>query len=543
MIRASHILTGVCVVLMVDAGVHSASADFRSDLSDAYRAEGTAKSAIDTEKAIGDAQSRQKAQTDFDKAVENTESKLDDYVKDHGTIGDKIASDDLAKATKNAQDDFNKVYQKSGLTQKDIDDAKKVEDAVIENAKIKFRKNTKATRDKIRAMLKNREYIPDTLEVSYQPGLQTGVPPGTQTALASVQGVPAEVANPVTPVTGEAIQAAGALPNFPGLTFTFDSTKDCTHHPTIPMYIPLGGGPTYGPGTNGPGPYGPNNPGGNPTPVTPGTATPLSYTPATGNNWSGYGGWMTPGPGRSVTPHGGVGLYPGWENWGDPKISVTPGDTPRTTDRGQPKKPDNTPTTPPPILINVKATSTAIQTGQNAVQLPGQQIKLIPSMTLDTDLPGTNAKRDTETGHGEDPVQATTGGKDNTATLMIPGVSDGYKMTFGARGDLAWGWSYDISAQYGHTTATSLLLNDAQHNTPANSGTQSLLVDGMTYQSFWLPQDQAQNFLGSGLYEVNWCRGKLPASKRRLAKVDARRALPGMTIHIAGRMVHEGSHT
>ncbi|MGH6872300.1 MAG: TonB-dependent receptor domain-containing protein, partial [Rhizomicrobium sp.] len=39
-----------------------------------------------------------------------------------------------------------------------------------------------------------------------------------------------------------------------------------------------------------------------------------------------------------------------------------------------------------------------------------------------------------------------------------------YQMVFGFRGDLAWGWTYDVSAQYGHTNQGEHLINDASRS-------------------------------------------------------------------------------
>ena len=39
-----------------------------------------------------------------------------------------------------------------------------------------------------------------------------------------------------------------------------------------------------------------------------------------------------------------------------------------------------------------------------------------------------------------------------------------YQMVFGFRGDLAWGWTYDVSAQYGHTNQGQHLDNDASRS-------------------------------------------------------------------------------
>ena len=38
---------------------------------------------------------------------------------------------------------------------------------------------------------------------------------------------------------------------------------------------------------------------------------------------------------------------------------------------------------------------------------------------------------------------------------------EAYQLVIGARGGLGFGWNYDVSAQYGHTTATTVLENDA----------------------------------------------------------------------------------
>ncbi len=53
-------------------------------------------------------------------------------------------------------------------------------------------------------------------------------------------------------------------------------------------------------------------------------------------------------------------------------------------------------------------------------------------------------------------------------TAVGPRVTDNdhsaYQMVVGARGDLAWGWTYDLSAQYGHTVQGVHLTNDASRS-------------------------------------------------------------------------------
>ncbi len=53
-------------------------------------------------------------------------------------------------------------------------------------------------------------------------------------------------------------------------------------------------------------------------------------------------------------------------------------------------------------------------------------------------------------------------------TAVGPRVTDedhtAYQMVVGARGDLGWGWSYDVSAQYGHTNQGEHLTNDASRS-------------------------------------------------------------------------------
>ncbi|HEY2069239.1 MAG TPA: TonB-dependent receptor [Rhizomicrobium sp.] len=53
-------------------------------------------------------------------------------------------------------------------------------------------------------------------------------------------------------------------------------------------------------------------------------------------------------------------------------------------------------------------------------------------------------------------------------TAVGPRITDedhtAYQMVFGTRGDLAWGWTYDMSAQYGHTIQGIHLTNDASRS-------------------------------------------------------------------------------
>jgi outer membrane receptor protein involved in Fe transport len=53
-------------------------------------------------------------------------------------------------------------------------------------------------------------------------------------------------------------------------------------------------------------------------------------------------------------------------------------------------------------------------------------------------------------------------------TAVGPRVTDedhtAYQMVFGFKGDLAWGWSYDVSGQYGHTNQGEHLTNDASRS-------------------------------------------------------------------------------
>ncbi|HEY1633069.1 MAG TPA: TonB-dependent receptor, partial [Rhizomicrobium sp.] len=53
-------------------------------------------------------------------------------------------------------------------------------------------------------------------------------------------------------------------------------------------------------------------------------------------------------------------------------------------------------------------------------------------------------------------------------TAVGPRVGDNdhtaYQMVFGSKGDLAWGWTYDVSGQYGHTFQGVHLVNDASRS-------------------------------------------------------------------------------
>ncbi|HXC54240.1 MAG TPA: TonB-dependent receptor, partial [Rhizomicrobium sp.] len=60
---------------------------------------------------------------------------------------------------------------------------------------------------------------------------------------------------------------------------------------------------------------------------------------------------------------------------------------------------------------------------------------------------------------------------------------EAYQFVIGARGGLGYGWNYDVSAQYGHTTATAFLENDALKQNFQNGllvGTNDVCLSGGT---------------------------------------------------------------
>jgi hypothetical protein len=295
------------------------------------------------------------------------------------------------------------------------------------------------------------------------------------------------------------------------------STLWCTFYPTLPIPLPLWPNP-YGPMTVDPGPLTPP-PG---DPQTPGFAgDPYNPGPGPGNPWGPQ--TLPPNPLREASSWG-IPQDP-WNRLYTPGVDIPWTVIPQTTQRPPPSKtdqPNNTPVTPPPILINVKATSTAIQTGQNAVQLPGQQIKLYPTMTLNTDLPGTDdSKKNTEGGHDGDPVQGTTGGPDNSTTLKINPLDFGLKPGWGP-GSYNFGFNVD-------PTRTSLVQNGPTGLT-GQTPAQSFSVGGMPFSSYFLGGDRAQGLINSFpfIYDINDCRMKLPLApgSERHMKINPRDALP-----------------
>jgi hypothetical protein len=186
---------------------------------------------------------------------------------------------------------------------------------------------------------------------------------------------------------------------------------------------------------------------------------------------------------------------------------------------------------PPPILINVKASSTAIQTGESAVQLPGQQIKLFPTQTAQTPLPGGGAPKDTNTGSGGDPVQGTTGGPDNSLTLPVDPTFLGLTPGQYPPGGFTVNLNIDPT-QTGLVGSGGALGANGTVNGVAP--TSSFTIGGQTFFTYFVPNNVAQNLLGVPGIEINYCRTKepLPPGKIVFAPVDPREAFPGATIHL-----------
>jgi hypothetical protein len=223
---------------------------------------------------------------------------------------------------------------------------------------------------------------------------------------------------------------------------------------------------------------------------------------------------------------------PGCVNCGEPVHGAYGSGAPTTpTTTSTPQTPSQ-PQPPVVVLINVKATSTAIATGQNATQIPGQQIKLFPSSTANVPLPGTNVAKDTSTGSGSDPIQGTTGGPTNSVQLTVdPGVVG-----------LHPGGGVTINVNVDPTQTAIIVSGGGLTPTTQVGGaapSQAFTVGGTLYAVYFLPNANAQLILtspGGYVVEIDYCRTKepLPPGKFVTAKTNARDAIPGAILHLPG---------
>lgn len=349
-------------------------------------------------------------------------------------------------------------------------------------------------------------------------------PPKTETPpVTTAAATPQTTTPPATP-TNVATPTITTPVSTPAVTFTWDTTTWCMFHPTFPLTVPLvppGSPSLWQPLTL-------SNLNGSPPPVrfySDTTSPPPHWSSIWESYWSETGiphstndrlnwtanaiehYWMGPGP----TP--GMTVNPGNGNQEQPKQRQQSG--------------------PPPVYFNVKASSTAIQTGENANQLPGQMLKGLPASTVNPNLPWTGMK-DAETGHNNNPIQGVTGGPDNSLTLPINPAIFGFEKTF-------FGPSYSVGLVF-DPNRTSIIENGGG-SMPGGMLGQNFTIGGMPYQTAWTTGENAQSLTsgGGGLFDMNWCWTHLPyAPGRKFARVDPHKALPGATLRLA--QIEERAH-
>ncbi len=265
-----------------------------------------------------------------------------------------------------------------------------------------------------------------------------------------------------------------------GGTVVVDSQRPCHYRIGGNPGVPVGpGGTPVGPPTGGGIPV---TPGG--TPVTPG-GTPV----IPGGTSSSSGGTPTTAGGTPVSP-------------GTP---VTPGQP------GQPVQPPSQPGGPPVILINIKATAEAVQAGQSAQAIGGQEIKI--ELNVNTSLPGVAVAKDTVTNAGSGPEQAVTDANGN-AQVNAGGAGAGASAT--------------------GQPAVTVTVSDQQSviaigssGSPGNSAqlVQTVTIGGTTYSVFTLPAGAPV----SAAYEINicWTKEPMPPGRRIGKRVDPHAELPG----------------
>lgn len=332
-------------------------------------------------------------------------------------------------------------------------------------------------------------------------------------------------------------------------TFAFDSTVWCLFHPSFPFTVPLmpAGTPTLpaSPGTGFHGPASPA-PASGATPST-GAIPPVNHAFLLSSVAPGFQGYMIAQSPFSYS-HGFGALTTDLKKDDGtpvpyaPPFTITPGGG-TTTDSKTAQQQSTNPNTPPPVYFNVKASTTSIATGQTATQLPGESIKFLPQWTVNPGLPDTNiAQKDTETGHGSDPVQGVV--TPSQGASLSAWQTD-------LRPQLTKQWNLFVERQLGNAFSLDVnlgppvtgVIQNGPGTVPWSGPSQSVDINGTLYQPGWLPAGTAQSMTISSdsPIELNWCWTHLPyAPGRAVTKTDPHNALPGARLHTAALFHRHG---
>ena len=357
---------------------------------------------------------------------------------------------------------------------------------------------------------------------------------------------------------------------------TTDSTEWCHFRPTTPMPVPFfpGAPVTLAPPMMPGGPMMPFTPGMplspmspmpmTPMPMTPMPMSPMPMTPMNPAFPSPFIGnpmlptspimpmtpmnppisspFVYPGYPMTPTPTGPI-FYPGMPSTGP----VVTRPMPETTPRGKKGPPKIT------IFVNVKASKEAIKRGASGTQLPGQLVKFVPPATQNPALPGTKtAKKDTNTGHNDGPIQVRTD-KNNKAVLVIPltGKPGGKKKPGGDKTTGAIPANYTLELNIDPTQTSVVMSGKGVPAKPTIEGyrpTEETTINGKKFYIFYLPDDVAKKAVAGNhdpdlIIEINICFTKepLPPGKPLGDHVRARDALPGATLHLLRTASIEGS--
>jgi hypothetical protein len=241
--------------------------------------------------------------------------------------------------------------------------------------------------------------------------------------------------------------------------------------------------------------------------------------------------WYTLHGGKNVPPVNTAIVIPAGTPPGEPgPLLSSPKPAPTQNPQQQPSQPSE----PPQMLINVKASSTAIQAGQTATQLPGQVLKLTLPQLAQTSLPGAGAPKDSSTGSSADPIQGTTGGPDNSLKLNVPAALAASFLGLPSVENLPAAVSITVSIDPTRTrligTGSGVGPNGVVNGvTPS----QEVQIGGQQFWIYDVPGDLAQDLLKVPGIEIDWCRTKEPMPPgKAVAAVDPRDDLPGVTIHL-----------
>ncbi|MFA5630897.1 MAG: hypothetical protein WC997_05260 [Porticoccaceae bacterium] len=209
-------------------------------------------------------------------------------------------------------------------------------------------------------------------------------------------------------------------------------------------------------------------------------------------------------------------------------VTVTPGDgTDGGATRDDPRQDEGQqePGTAPPVYLNAKATSTAVEMGAAAGDISGLQIKLYPAGVVDPPLPGGDVVKDENTGADQGPVQGVTGEDGSTRIAVDPAQ---FGITDVTVEDILVEINIDPTISSVVAPAGTLVPGAEAPDVTLSIGTDDFWVFYLAEKDMSLVVDA-----GKGI-EVNLCGEKKPVGRGSLglAALPGEATLPGAVISL-----------